>query len=164
MDDPSIYEWSFRRRDEERAVRAEAKLKISAADARVENCPQGVMRWYLHPEIASGGFKSMIVYRYEIPPGGFTGKQHRQGNMVSFVVQGHGHTVVNKAEHRWAAGDVIALPPLLDGVEYQHFNDSDEVALLVTAEPNHLDMLGVEAGCGLDQLSAASTWQQAAEG
>ena len=127
----------------------------------MERSPQGVMRWYLHPEIPSGGFTSMIVYRYEIPPGGCTGKQRRQGNMVSFVVQGHGRTVVNGVEHRWDQGDVVALPPLLDGVEYQHFNDSDVEALLITAEPNHLGMLGVDAGCGLEQLATASTWESA---
>lgn len=150
--DETFFDRVLRRRDREREQRKGGALKISAADAPVETNRHGTMRWYLHPDIPGAAIKSTIVYRYEIPPGGATGKQRHQGNVVSHVVQGHGRTVVDGREHHWAAGDVINLPPLRDGVVYQHFNDSDVEALLITAEPNYLDVFGVDGGSGLEQL------------
>lgn len=143
------------RRDRERGERERAKLRISAEEAVVETNRNGTMRWYLHPDVPGAAINSTIVYRHEIPPHGATGKQRVQGNVVSFVVQGRGRTVVNGVEHHWEAGDVIGLPPLLDGVVVQHFNDADEEALLITAEPNLVDAFGVDMGSGFEQLEDA---------
>jgi hypothetical protein len=63
--------------------------------------------------------------------------------------------MANGIEHPWETGDVIGIPPIDTGVEVQHFNDSDEVALLITAEPNYSDVFGIDMGSGFEQLEAA---------
>ena len=140
----------FERRDRERS--AGGVLKVSADDALCETNRQGTMRWYLHPDLPGAAIRSTIVYRYEIPAGGATGKQRVQGNIVSLVISGHGRTVVNGVEHKWSAGDVIGLPPQRDGVVFQHFNESDIEAQIITAEPNLLDAFSVDMGSGFEQI------------
>jgi quercetin dioxygenase-like cupin family protein len=151
------------RRDEERQRSQGAKFLIAEEDARLEENRNGRMRWYLHPDLPGACINSMLVYRHEIPPGGRTGLQKIQGNVVSYVVQGSGRSIVNGVEHRWAEGDVIALPPLLHGVTVEHHNDSSEQALLITAEPNLLDAFGVDMGSGFEQVADAPESENASE-
>src|SRR6478672_4725762 len=113
--EPTFFDHLIERRDTERRERANGVLKVSARDAVFEHNRHAPMRWYLHPDIPGAAISSTIVYRYELPPRSSTGKQLHQGNIVSFVIQGHGRTVVNGEEHAWAEGDVINLPPLRDG-------------------------------------------------
>lgn len=140
------------RRDRERAALARSMLSVPLEEAVLEENAQGGMRWYLHPDVPGPCIRSMLVYRYEIPPHSATGRQLVQGNIASFVAAGFGRTEVSGVEHPWQAGDVIAIPPLRDGSTVQHFNDSDEEALLITAEPNLLDAFGVDMGSGFEQL------------
>jgi gentisate 1,2-dioxygenase len=143
----------IRRRDEQRAQAVGAMHTVALEDAVLEDNEQGRMRWYLHPALEDRCIRSTIVFRYEIPPGSATGLQRFQGNQVSYVISGHGRTLLNGVFHAWEAGDVIALPVLPDGVEVQHFNDSDEVALLLTAEPNFIGAFSVDMGSGFEQLA-----------
>jgi gentisate 1,2-dioxygenase len=143
----------FRRRDEQRAQRAGAMHTVRLEDAVLEDNEQGRMRWYLHPALGDRCIRSTIVFRYEIPPRSATGLQRFQGNQVSYVVSGHGRTLVNGVTHSWETADVIAIPVLPEGVEVQHFNDSDEVALLLAAEPNFIGAFSVDMGSGFEQLA-----------
>lgn len=154
-DDGTLLGALFARRDRERRERVGSRLSIIEADARYEKNAQGAMRWYLHPDMPGACIDSMIVYRYEIPPHGATGRQRVQGNVVSYVLTGFGHTVVNDVTHDWEAGDVIAFPPLMRGIEFQHFNDSSEEVQLITAEPNLVGVYGVDLGSGFEQLEDA---------
>ena len=142
----------FDKRDQQRARRATARLIVREEEAVLETNRHATMRWYVHPSFDDLIDWNTIVYRYEIPPHGATGKQHRQGNLVSFVISGYGYTEVNGVRHHWEAGDVIGLPPLNLGLEFQHVNESDETAMLITAEPNLYDILGVDMGTGFEQL------------
>lgn len=153
--DNSLLDHLFERRDEQRRALRSARLNIREEEAVVERNRNGVMRWYLHPDIPGAAIDSMIVYRHEIPPRGRTGRQLAQGNIATYVLSGHGRIVVNGEEHAWETGDVIGLPPLRDGVTYQHFNDSDETALLITAEPNLIGAFGVDMGSGFEQVEDA---------
>lgn len=154
-EDRTLLDSLLERRDHERERLQGAKLSIAEEDAILEVNANGTMRWYLHPHVSGACINSMIVYRHEIPPGGSTGKQRVQGNLVSYVVQGSGRTVLDGVEHTWEAGDVIGIPPRLLGVTIQHHNDSDVVAYLITAEPNLIDAFGVDMGSGFEQLEAA---------
>jgi hypothetical protein len=151
-DEGTVYARVMDRRDEERRRRTSPTLVIREEEALLEDNPQGRIRWYLHPELPEACFDTTVFYRYEIPPHSATGKQLVQGNLVSFVVSGHGYSVVNDVRLEWESGDVIGLPPLKEGVVFQHFNESDEVALLVTAEPNWRGVFDVDLGSGFEQL------------
>ena len=153
----TFFDQILERRDRERVRDRAGAVKISAAEALLETNRQGTMRWYMHPDLPGSCMRSSIVYRYEIPPGGATGKQRVQGNIVSFVVQGSGRTVVNGVEHPWGQGDVIGIPPVQNGIVFQHFNDSDVEAQLITCEPNFLDTFSVDMGSGFEQLEDAPT-------
>jgi quercetin dioxygenase-like cupin family protein len=143
----------FRRRDEQRAKLVGAMHTVRLEDTVLEDNEMGRMRWYLHPALEDRCIRSTLVFRYEIPPHSATGLQRFQGNQVSYVVSGHGRTVLNGVSHSWEAGDVIGIPVLPDGVEVQHFNDSDEVAMLLAAEPNFIESFTVDMGSGFEQLA-----------
>lgn len=152
MPDKDLLARLLERRDQERAALAGAMLTVPEEQAVLEDSAQGRIRWYLHPDLPGRCIRSTLAYRYEIPPRSATGRQRIQGNVVSFVISGFGRTEVNGVEHPWDAGDVIAIPPLRDGSTVRHFNDSEEEALLITAEPNLLDAFGVDMGSGFEQL------------
>jgi hypothetical protein len=49
---------------------------------------------------------------------------------------------------------VLNLPVRTDGITVQHVNlDDSEVARLLLTEPNHVDSLGVDRGCGFHPLA-----------
>jgi quercetin dioxygenase-like cupin family protein len=145
----------FELRDKQAAARKDARVIVREEDAVLETNRHATMRWYVHPDFDDLVDHNTLFYRYEIPAHGATGKQHRQGNLVSFVISGHGYTEVNGVRHEWEKGDVIGLPPLVNGVTFQHVNTSDEIAMLITAEPNLYEALGVEMGAGFVQLEDA---------
>ena len=68
--------------------------------------------------------------------------------------RGFGYTLVDDERHDWTAGDVLNLPVRTEGITVQHVNlDEDEPARLVLTEPNLLDALGVDRGCGFHVLA-----------
>lgn len=150
----------FARRDDYRERARKGALKVAEEDAVLETNEHATMRWYVHPDFDHVVDRNTLVYRYEIEPHGETGLQSRQGNVVSFVVSGHGYTLMNGKKHAWKAGDVIGMPPLPNGVTFKHVNESDETAMLVTAEPNLFDALGVDMGASFEQLEPAPGRQQ----
>jgi quercetin dioxygenase-like cupin family protein len=151
----SLLDELFALRDAQNAERKTGRLLVREEEATLETNRQGTMRWYIHPSFTGLVDHNTLFYRYEIPPHSATGRQHRQGNVVSYVITGHGYTEVDGVRHDWEAGDVIGLPPRVQGLTFQHVNLSDETALLVTAEPNLYQALGVEMGAGYEQLADA---------
>ena len=91
--------------------------------------------------------------KQEIPPLSHTGKQRLQGGLVHYILEGRGYTVLNGVKHEWEAGDCVVFPILPNGVEYQHFNsDPERVVRFIAAQPNLFDLVGVDMGCGFEQL------------
>lgn len=133
---------------------------IRLADTVSYDDAQGRIRWYLHPDLPSQALRTTLVYRYEIPPRSATGKQRIQGNVAGYVVAGAGSTVVDGERHTWAAGDVIGLPPRLNGLVVQHFNSSDDEAVIVFAEPNFLGAFGPDMGSGFEQIAPHPRYEQ----
>jgi quercetin dioxygenase-like cupin family protein len=152
----TVYSQLMALRDRQRALQAESPFVIRGAQLPWEINPQGTMRWYLHPAMQQSCHKALIFSVQKISPGGRSGKQHCQGGVVHFVVQGKGRTVINDVSHTWEAGDVVQLPLLPEGVTFQHFNeDSSEEAVFTACMPNFSEPLGMDRGAGLFQLEAA---------
>ena len=153
--EPNLLDQIFSLRDEQNKARKAGRLIVREEEATLETNRHSTMRWYVHPSFSDLVDHNTLFYRYEIPPMSATGVQHRQGNMVSYVLSGHGYTEVDGVRHPWEAGDVIGLPPRVFGLTYRHVNESNEIAKLVTAEPNLYEALGVEMGAGYNQVSDA---------
>lgn len=147
----------FERRNRERSSQEKKKIVIREEDATLEHNRQGTMRWYLHPDSDDACIKSLVVYRYEMPPGSHTGKQRVQGNLAAYCISGYGHVIVDGVSHEWEAGDVIGLPPMREGHELQLFNDSQGEARVIFAQPNFMAIYGIDFGCGFEQLEDASS-------
>ena len=114
------------------------------------------MQYYLHPVLPNAVLRTLIFYKQEIPPGSRSGRQQCQGSIIFYVLAGRGHTIVNGTRHRWAAGDMINLPILEEGIVYQHFNDDREApVVMIGCEPNLVDVLGVDKGAGFEELDPA---------
>lgn len=152
----TVYSQLFALRDRQRALQAESPFVIRGAQIPWETNPHGIMRWYLHPAMQRSCHKALIFFVQKIPPGSHSGKQHCQGGVVHFVVQGKGTTIINDLSHAWEAGDVVQLPLLPEGVTFQHFNeDNSQEAVLTACMPNLSEPLGIDRGAGLFQLEAA---------
>lgn len=143
-------------RDKERARIADSSACVKGGELPWEVNPQGMMKWYMHPNIDSTAHKFVIFYAQEISPRSRSGKQRCQGGVVFVVVEGVGYTVIDGERYDWKKNDLLQLPIKPDGVTFQHFNASDrEVALLIAAEPNLVATTGVDRACGFEQLEAA---------
>lgn len=146
----------IRLRDKQRALRKVAKWVVKGDELPWENNPQGIMRWYMHPSREDIVIQTFMFLVQEIPPGSRSGKQRHQGNQVSFIMEGHGHTVIDGVKHFWEAGDLIQLPLRRDGVTFQHFNaDGNSRVRLVSCEPNLVHSTGVDRGSGFEQLEVS---------
>lgn len=123
--------------------------------------PQGIMRWYTHPEIHDTAGKNLMVFVQQIPPGGSSGLLKFQGGQVLYIIEGRGHTVIDGVKFHWEAGDVLQLPLRSEGVVFQHFNDDPKNPVeLVAAEPNHIYSLGVDRGSGFEQLAPCPEFKE----
>jgi gentisate 1,2-dioxygenase len=126
---------------------------LTDAQTEWESNPQGKMKWYLHPAFEDRSIRTLIAAVQEIPPGSRSGKQHRQGGVTHYVLKGKGHTVIGGQRWDWTADDYIGLPLNPEGLTVQHFNDSpDKPARLLVAEPGWSAQLGIDKGCGFEQL------------
>ena len=147
-------------RDKERARIASSSVCVKGKELPFEVNPQGVLKWYMHPNIETTAHKFIMFYTQEIPPGSRSGKQRCQGGVVFVVVEGAGHTFIDEQRYDWKKGDLFQLPIKPDGVVFQHFNASDSaVALLIAAEPNLAATTGVDRACGFEQLEAAPEYK-----
>jgi hypothetical protein len=153
------YQQLLDRRDYERRRIAAAGVCVKGGELPWEINPQGVMKWYMHPEIDSTAHKFLIFQAQEIRPGSRSGKQRCQGGSVIVAVEGAGYTVIDGQRVDWKKGDVLQLPIKPDGVVFQHFNDGAETALLIVAEPNLVATTGVDRACGFEQLEDAPEYR-----
>jgi hypothetical protein len=129
----------------------------------LESNRQGLMRWFLHPEITDTMLSTLVFFEQEIPPASRSGLLKFQGGQVIYVIEGRGHTLVNGVKHFWEAGDVINLPLRRDGIIVQHVNDDPEkLARFVAAEPNWFACTTVDRGCGFEQLSDSPDYRDSA--
>jgi hypothetical protein len=77
------------------------------------------------------------------------------------ITEGRGYTMIDGVKHAWKAGDVLNLPLRADGIIVQHFNsDPDQPAKFVAAEPNWLECVTVDRGCGFEQLEDAPEYRR----
>ena len=150
------------RRDAWRKEMNEALTLVSVEDAPWETNKQGKMQWYLHPALMNKmGLRTLLVWRQEIPAGSHSGKQRTQGGILHYVLKGKGYTVLDGVRHDWEAGDAIVFPFKWNGVEYQHFNvDTSEPLLMIATMLNQLDIIGVDQGCGFEQLENAPEYRE----
>jgi hypothetical protein len=143
----------FELRDKDRANKKNAIVNILAADLPLELNRQGFMRWYLHPVMTDTVINPFIFYVQEIPPGSRSGRVQTQGNQVIYIWEGKGYTVMDGVKHYWEAGDVVQIPLRPAGVIYQHFNgDLKNQVRLISVEANSAGALGMDRGCGFEQL------------
>ncbi len=56
-------------------------------------------------------------------PAGYHGGRHKHLEAVLYVLDGEGYSDVGDKPERWAAGDVLHVPPAM--FEHEHFNQSD---------------------------------------
>jgi hypothetical protein len=129
---------------------------IKEAELPLEVSRQWLMRWYLHPAIKDTCLSVLLFFQQEIPPGSRSGRIKFQGGQAMMITEGCGYTMIDGVKHSWKAGDVLNLPLRADGIIVQHFNsDPDHPAKFVAAEPNWLECVTVDRGCGFEQLEDA---------
>ncbi len=152
----NLLESLYALRDHQRAHRSKGAWLIKGKDVPWENNRQGKMQWYLHPAIEDTAIRSMMFFRQEILPGGRSGAQRTPGGQVFYVVKGRGYTLLDGVRHDWEAEDVVNIPIRADGITMQHFNrDKREPVLMICADLNLADFLGLDRGSALEQVEPA---------
>jgi hypothetical protein len=150
-------------RDRQREQTRNGIQVIKEAELPLEVSRQGLLRWYLHPEIKDTCLSVLLFYQQEIPPGSRSGRLKFQGGQVMMITEGRGYTTIDGVKHPWKAGDVLNLPLRADGIIVQHFNaDPNNPAKFVAVEPNWLEGVSVDRGCGFEQLEDAPEYRRGA--
>jgi len=163
--DANLLEWLYALRDRQRIRQRGRSWIIKGRDVPWETNRQGKMQWYLHPAFDDTPLRSMIFFRQEIAPKAHSGAQRVPGGAILYVARGRGYTLLDEDRHDWDAEDVINLPIRADGVIVQHFNiDPVEAAVLLCADLNLIDLLGVDRGSVLEQIEDAPEWGKAGDG
>ncbi|MBI2953581.1 MAG: hypothetical protein HYY30_04650, partial [Chloroflexi bacterium] len=157
----NLYDELIKIRDEQRQEKENAVFVVDGEDLPWEVNPQGIMRWYTHPEIKDTATRSLLVYVQKILPESRSGLLKFQGGQVIYFMEGKGHTVIDGVNFHWEAGDVLQLPMRWDGVVHQHFNDDPKTeAQLLCVQANFIHALGVDRGSGFEQLAACPEYQE----
>ena len=152
-------------RDRQRAERKDGMQVLKRRDLPLESNRQGLMRWYMHPEIKDTVLSTYLCFEQEIPPGSRTGRLKFQGGQVIYVIAGRGYTLLDGVKHPWKAGDCLNLPLRKPGIVVQHFNTHAETtAKLIAVEPNFLACASVDRGTGFEQLENAPEYDRAKRG
>ena len=150
-------------RDRQREQMRDGIQVIKEAELPLEVSRHGLLRWYLHPSIKDTCLTVMMFYQQEIPPGSRSGRLKFQGGQVMMITEGRGYTTIDGVKHPWKAGDVLNLPLRADGIIVQHFNaDPNNPAKFVAVEPNWLEGVTVDRGCGFEQLEDAPEYRPGA--
>jgi hypothetical protein len=155
------WEELLRLRDRQREQTRNGIQVIKEAELPLETSRQGLMRWYLHPQIKDTVLSVMMFFQQEIPPGSRSGRLKFQGGQVIMILEGKGYTTIDGVKHQWQAGDVLNLPLRSDGIIVQHFNtDPEKRVKFVACEPNWLECTTVDRGCGFEQLEDAPEYRR----
>ncbi|MFQ5682672.1 MAG: hypothetical protein ACE5HC_05295 [Candidatus Binatia bacterium] len=159
------YDELIQLRDGERKRISHSTVCVKGGELPLEVNPQGLMKWYMHPNIQTTTHKFLIFYTQEIPPGSCSGKQKCQGGIVFVIVEGEGYTLLDGTRYDWKQGDLFQVPIRDKGVAYQHFNaSSDRPALLIGAEPNLVASAGVDRGSGFEQIKPCPEYDATGDG
>ncbi len=154
--DGTMLDALFARRDAHRGAMRAAQWLLHGRDQPWEVNQQGRTKWYMHPDKADVALRTMQVYVQEIPPGSRSGRQLHPGGLIHYVLRGNGYTIIDGQRHEWGAGDCIALPRRVFGVDYQHFNaDPRRPVQMICMCPNLFDVFGPDLGARFEQLEAA---------
>jgi gentisate 1,2-dioxygenase len=146
-------------RDSQRADLKTAVQVVKEAELPLESNRQGLMRWYMHPDISDTVLRTFLFFEQEIPPGSRSGRLKFQGGQVIYVLAGRGHTIMDGVRYPWEEGDIINLPVRRNGIVVQHFNDDLETPVkFVAAEANLFAATTVDRGSGFEQLESAPTY------
>ena len=149
-------------RDDYRKRMDTARLVIKYEDTVEELTPLGLLKWYLYPSQRDAAMDTQLFYELTIPPGSRSGRWQAQGGSAAIVVEGFGHSVVNGKRHDWEAVNSILLPILQEGVDVQHFNDSEtEQVRMVVALPNLIHAMGVDMGAGFEVIEPSPEYELA---
>ena len=148
-------------RDNQREHLKSAIQCIRGAELPLESNSQGLMRWYMHPDITDTCLSTFLFFKQEIPPLGRSGRLFFQGGQVMYILEGKGHTLLDGFKHPWQAGDVVNLPVRTEGITIQHVNeDATDWARFLVAEPNWFGCTTVDRGSGFEQLEPAPTYEK----
>ncbi len=148
-------------RDLQRERRKSAIQVVKGSELPLENNAQGLMRWYLHPDITDTILTTLMFFVQEIPPGSRSGRLKFQGGQVMFILEGKGHTLIDGVKYAWEARDVVSLPLKRDGIVVEHVNDdAEKPARFIAAEPNWFACTGVDRGSGFEQLSPSPDYRK----
>jgi gentisate 1,2-dioxygenase len=146
----------FEIRDQQRKQKAAGQTIVHFKDLEWEKNRQGIQKWYMHPDMIENCLNSLLVYVQELPPNGRSGKQKTQGGHIGVVWEGRGYTLVDGVRHDWSKHDVLNFPVRTNGIVLQHVNlDSENPARLLFCEPNMIEPLGMDRGCGFEQIEDA---------
>ena len=146
----------LRIRDEQRARTEGLPWVIRSTELPQEVNQQGLMRWYMHPEIKDTVLSTFTFFEQEIPPGSRSGRLRFQGGQVIIILEGTGYTMIDGVKHSWEGGDVLNLPIRGPGIVVQHFNsDKEKPAKFVAVEPNWFACTTVDRGSGFEQIEDA---------
>lgn len=147
-------------RDDQRERKKNAVWLVRGKDVPVQLSAQGFLKWYMHPNLRTPCINTLNIFVQEIPPGSRSGRMHYPGNMVIFVIEGEGYTVMDGERHDWSQGDVVQVPIKPDGVVLQHFNaSSDNPCRIVCAEPNTVHGFTVDRHAAFEQLENAPEYK-----
>jgi gentisate 1,2-dioxygenase len=148
-------------RDRQRDERRDGLQVVKEGELPLEVNRQGLMRWYLHPDIHDTVLSTLVFFQQEIPPGSRSGRLQFQGGQVIMILEGRGYTTVDGVRHAWEAGDVLNLPLRPDGIIVQHFNtDLEKPAKFVASEPNLFECVSVDRGSGFEQIEDAPEYRE----
>lgn len=146
------YDWFLTRLAEENLIERAAPRVIRGADCPWQTTRQGKLQFYLNrwSETAASG---LDVMAQRIDPGERSGEHRHIFEEMLLVLSGRGYDLHEGTQHRWEAGDLICVPPML---AHQHVNDGPESAQLISVwsrQPGH-ELLG-----GIEQIGDASDWR-----
>jgi len=148
-------------RDRQREQYRDGIQIIKESELPLEVSRQGLMRWYLHPAIKDTCLSVLMFFQQEIPPGSRSGRLKFQGGQVMMITEGRGYTTIDGVKHPWKAGDVVNLPLRANGIIVQHFNaDQQQPAKFVAVEPNWVEGVSMDRGCGFEQLEDAPEYRR----
>lgn len=155
----NYFEGLLELRNTQRKRFSESISVVDGEDLPWEINQMGIMKWYLHPLIEDTAIHSLIFYMQKIPPKSRSGRLRVQGGQVIYIMEGSGYTMVGGEKLSWEEGDLLQIPLRWDGVDFQHFSNSEREAILVCAEPNFVHSLGVDRGSGFEVLEAAPEYK-----
>lgn len=119
-------------------------IVVRGAGLPWEQCRQGRIKHWLHPNITSTALGGWSLFLHDIRT--HSGLHRHQGGLCLFVVEGKGWTVVDGKRYDWEEGDLILLPVQPQGCSHQHFNAEPGTPCkwLAMIYEHYMDVLGNE--------------------